>query len=84
MEVKKYENVQNGSGGVMGGALIETEARRLRDEEKKEYTLENDRKTAIKMLKSGKLTFEEIAEYSGLSVEEVKHLEAQLAEPQTV
>ena len=64
----------------MGGALIETEARRLRDE----ATAEKARKTALRMLKSGKLTFEEIAEYSELSVEEVKQLEAQLAEPQTV
>lgn len=68
----------------MGGALIETEARRLRDEARKEATAEKARKTALRMLKSGKLTFEEIAEYSELSVEEVKQLEAQLAEPQTV
>ncbi len=72
--------MQKGVGGVMGGALIETEARRLRDE----ATAEKARKTALRMLKSGKLTFEEIAEYSELSVEEVKQLEAQLAEPQTV
>ena len=77
---QKYENVQKGVGGIMGGALIETEARRLRDE----ATAEKARKTALRMLKSGKLTFEEIAEYSELSVEEVKQLEAQLAEPQTV
>ncbi len=76
--------MQKGVGGVMGGALIETEARRLRDEARKEATAEKARKTALRMLKSGKLTFEEIAEYSELSVEEVKQLEAQLAEPQTV
>ena len=64
--------MQKGVGGVMGGALIETEARRLRDE----ATAEKARKTALRMLKSG--------EYSELSVEEVKQLEAQLAEPQTV
>ena len=72
--------MQKGVGDIMGGALIETEARRLRDE----ATAEKARKTALRMLKSGKLTFEEIAEYSELSVEEVKQLEAQLAEPQTV
>ena len=77
---QKYENVQKGVGGVMGGALIETEARRLRDE----AMAEKARKTALRMLKSGKLTFEEIAEYSELSVEEVKQLETQLAELQTV
>ena len=81
---QKYENVQKGVGGVMGGALIETEARRLRDEARKEATVENARKTALRMLKRGKLTVEEIAEDSELSVEEVKQLEAQLAEPQTI
>ena len=68
----------------MGGALIETEARRLRDEARKEATVENARKTAVRLLKMGKLTIEEIAIGSELSVEEVKRLEAQLAEPQTV
>ncbi len=29
---QKYENIQKGVGGIMGGALIETEARMLRDE----------------------------------------------------
>ena len=29
---QKYENVQKGVGGIMGGALIETEARRLKNE----------------------------------------------------
>ncbi len=33
---QKYENIQKGVGGIMGGALIETEARMLRDEGKRE------------------------------------------------
>jgi len=33
---QKYENVQKGVGGIMGGALIETEARKLRDEGRQE------------------------------------------------
>lgn len=33
---QKYENIQKGVGGIMGGALIETEARMLRDEGRRE------------------------------------------------
>lgn len=85
---RKYENVQKGVGDVMGGALLETEARTIlnqgisqgigqginqgKNEAKKE--------TALRMLKRGKLTLEEVAEYSGLSISEVR----QLAELQTV
>ena len=76
--------MQKGVDGVMRGALIETEARRLRDEARKEATVEKARKTALRMLKIGKLTFEEIAEISELSVEKVKQLETQLAELKTV
>lgn len=73
---QKYENVQKGIGDIMRGPLIDTEARRLRDE--------NARKIALKLLKRGKLTVEEIAEDAGLTIEEIKQLELQLAEPQTV
>lgn len=69
---KKYENLQKGVGGIMSGALLETSARKLRNEANKE--------TARRMLKRGKLTLEEIAEDTGLSIAEVK----QLAELQTV
>ncbi len=54
----------------MGGALIETSARRL----KNEAVNETKRNTALRMLKRGKLTIEEIAEYTGLSVAEVEQL----------
>lgn len=73
---QKYENVQKGVGDIMRGALIETEARRLRDEAKKEAA----RGTAVRLLKIGKLTVEEVAIGSGLSVAEVE----QLARFQTV
>lgn len=56
----------------MGGALIETSARKLKNEANKE--------TAIRMIKRGKMTIEEIAEDTGLSVAEVE----QLAGVQTV
>ena len=65
MEIaKKYENVQKGVGDIMGGALIETEARAILKE------------TAIRMIRAGKLTVKEIAEYSGLDVAEVQKLKS--------
>ena len=63
---KKYENIQKGAGEIMGGGLIETSARKLKNETKKE--------TALRMLKRGKLTPEEIAEYADLSIAEVREL----------
>lgn len=65
---QKYENVQKGVGGMMRGALIETSARRLKNEAENETKMN----TALRMLKRGKLTIEEIAEDTGLSVAEVE------------
>ncbi len=73
---RKYENVQKGVGGMMVGALIDTTSRRLRDEARNEARSKNQKETALRMLKRGKLTIEEIAEDSGLSVAEVKQLAA--------
>ncbi len=67
---QKYENVQKGIGDMMGGALIETEARKILNQG---IDLAK-KKTAIKLLKMGKLTIEEIAECSELSVTEVEQL----------
>lgn len=68
---QKYENVKKGVGDIMGGALIETEARRLKNEAEKEAA----KKTALKLLQMGKLTIEEVAVGSGLPVSEVKKLQ---------
>jgi len=67
---QKYKNVQEGVGDMMSGALIETSARRIKNETEKE----TKKKTALRMLKMGKLTIEEIAECSELSVAEVEQL----------
>ncbi len=67
----KYENVKKGVGDIMGGALIETEARRLKNEAEKEAA----KKTALRLLQMGKLTIEEVAVGSGLPVSEVKKLQ---------
>lgn len=73
---RKYENVQKSVGDMMRGALIETEARTILNQGRNEMK----KKAAIRMLNMGKLTIEEIAECSELSVAEVE----QLAELQTV
>lgn len=54
----------------MRGALIETSARTILNQ----GISQNQRETALKLLKRGKLTIEEIAEDTGLSVSEVEQL----------
>ena len=67
---RKYKNVQESVGDMMRGPLIEKTARSL----KNEAVNETKREMALRMLKTGKLAIEEIAEYSGLSVAEVEQL----------
>ena len=71
---QKYENVQKEIGGMMGGALIETEVRTIlkkgidkgKDEAKKE--------AALRMLQDGELSIDKVAKYSGLDIAEVELL----------
>ena len=85
---KKCENVQKGVGDIVGGALIETEARTILNQGikqgihqgKSQGINENKKETALRMLQDGELSIEKIAKYSGLKVSEVQ----QLAELQTV
>ena len=67
---KKYENVQKGVGDIVGGALIETEARTILNQ----GINENKKETARRMLQDGELSIEKIAKYSGLKVSEVQQL----------
>ena len=67
---QNYENVQKGVGDIMGGALIETSARRLKNEAENE----TKKQAALKLLKRGKQTVEEIVEDTGLSITEVEQL----------
>ena len=67
---QKYENVQKGVGDMMRGALIETEARRILNKGMNEAQKE----TALRMLKRGKMTIQEIAEDTGLNEAEVERL----------
>ena len=65
---------------MIRGAILETSARTILSQGISQGISQNQRETALRMLKMGKLTIEEIAEYSGLSVAEIE----QLAEFQTV
>lgn len=67
---QKYENVKKGVGDIMGGALIETEARIILNQGMDEAR----KKTAARMLKTGKFTIEEVAEYCELTIAEVEQL----------
>ena len=77
---RKYENVQKGIGAMMRGPLIQTEARTILNRGISQGISETKKETALRMLKMGKLTVEEIAECSALSVAEVE----QLANLQTI
>ena len=67
---QKYKNVQEGVGDMMRGPLIETDARRFLNQ----GISQNQRETALRLIKRGKQTVEEIAEDTGLSVEEVEQM----------
>lgn len=67
---QKYENVQKGVGEMMSGAMIETSARKINTTAETEKQI----RIANRMIQAGKLTIEEIAEYTELKVEEVEKL----------
>jgi len=67
---QKYENVQKGVGDMMRGALLETSARTILNQ----GISQNQKETALRLLKRGKQTVEEIAEDTGLSAAEVERL----------
>lgn len=83
---QKHENVRRMVGDVMRGAMIETNARRILNQGISQGIgqgvsqgisqgiNETKKKTALRMLKARKLTVEEIAEYTELSVAEVEQL----------
>ncbi len=66
--------MQKGVGDMMKGALLETSARTILNQGKNQGISQNQRETALRLLKRGKQTVEEIAEDTGLSVEEVEQL----------
>ena len=67
---QKYENVQKGVGGMMRGALIETEAKRILNK----GINEGKKETALRMIQDGELSLEKVAKYSGLAIKEVEEL----------
>lgn len=87
---QKYKNVQKGIGDIMRGPMIQTSASTILNQGIQQGIKqgvqqgidqgisEAKRETALKMLKRGKYTVEEIAEDTGLSVAEVEQLEVVL------
>ncbi len=71
---QKYENVQKGVGDIMGGALIETEARTILNRGKAEGRDETKKEMALRMLQDGELSIDKVAKYSGLDIAEVELL----------
>jgi len=83
---QNYKNVQEGIGDMMRGALIETSARTILNQGikqgiaqginqgKNQGISQNQKETALRMLKRGKMTIQEIAEDTGLKVAEVEQL----------
>ena len=71
---QKYENVQKGVGDIMGGALIETEARTILNRGKAEGRDEVKKEMALRMLQDGELPIDKVAKYSGLDIAEVELL----------
>lgn len=79
---RKYKNVQKGVGDIMVGPMIETSARRILNQGIsqgvsqgiRQGTSETKKEIVLRMLKTQKLTVEEIAEYSGLHKDEVEQL----------
>lgn len=80
---EKYDTVQKGIGDMMRGALIETSARTILNQGINQGISQginqgisqNQRETALRLLKRGKQTVEEIAEDTGLSVNDVQQLD---------
>lgn len=66
----KYENVKEEVKSVMGGKVLNYEAKDILNQGKREV--------AENMIKRGKLSFEEIAEYTGMTVSEVNALAEKL------
>ena len=69
-----FGETYTGEGDMMRGAMIETSAKRILNQGKSEGISETKKETALRMLKRGKMTIEEIAEDAGLSVSEVEQL----------
>ena len=59
---------------MMRGALLETSARTILNQGISQGISQNQKETALKMLKRGKMTIQEIAEDTGLNIADVEHL----------
>ena len=77
----KYENVKEGVGLVMGGRILDYEAKTIKSEGlregRNEGLREGRKETARNLIRAGKMSLEEIAECSSLSIDELKVIAAE-------
>ena len=72
----KYENVKEGVGLVMGGRILDYEAKTIKSEGlregRNEGLREGRKETARNLIRAGKMSLEEIAECCSLPIDELK------------
>ncbi|MBQ6441303.1 MAG: hypothetical protein IJJ13_01750 [Lachnospiraceae bacterium] len=73
-----YENVREGVENVMGGKVLNYEAKEILNRGISQGVGQGKREVAENLIKRGKLTFEEIAEDTGMTVAEVEALAEKL------
>ena len=77
----KYENVKEGVGLVMGGRILDYEAKTIKSEGlregRSEGLHEGRKETARNLIRAGKMSLEEIAECSSLPIDELKVIAAE-------
>lgn len=78
---QKYENVREGVGLVMGGRILDYEAKTIKNEGlregRNEGRNEGRKETARNLIRAGKMSLEEIAECANLPLDELNALAAE-------
>lgn len=78
---RKYENVREGVGLVMGGRILDYEAKTIKNEGlregRNEGRNEGRKETARNLIRAGKMSLEEIAECTNLPLDELNALAAE-------
>ena len=70
----KYENVKKGVGLVMGGRILDYEAKTIKNEGLREGKSEGRKEAARNLIRAGKMSLEEIAECVNLTLDELNVL----------
>ncbi len=70
----KYENVKKGVGLVMGGRILDYEAKTIKNEGLREGKSEGRKEAARNLIRAGKMSLEEISECVNLTLDELNVL----------